>query len=57
MEFHGFTMSNVENFPELGLSQMIIIVQKSNSLSRGKGPLYSTRSCLRISVFLSLILL
>lgn len=41
----------------LGLSQMIITVQKNNILSRGKGPLYSTKSCLHISVFLSLILL
>lgn len=41
----------------LGLSQMIIVGQKNNILSGGKGPLYSTRSCLCISVFLSLIIL
>lgn len=41
----------------LGLSQMIIVGQKNNIFSGGKGPLYSTRSCLCISVFLSLIIL
>lgn len=41
----------------LGLSQMIIVLQKESILKRGKGPLYSTRSCLHITVFLSLILL